>query len=316
MRNQLAQGYAFKGNKFQNIDYLEILVTGAGSVFSSVNDMSKYVSALLNNGQNQFGRILKPETLQLMIQPQYQLDPRISAMGLTFFLDDLAGHKIVSHDGGWPGFVSSMQIIPDADLGIVVFTNTSALAPHSIAETLLQRLLEVPDTVSQLPRPDIVPSGHLWSQLCGYYAPKKGLNTNFRLWLSCGGGVEVFVKDNHLQMRSLIGFLQKPVTLYPVDATEALAFQGVKDKWKVSLIFKRNANDDIECMYLAGFYGFWTLYKRSQSQSPRFWLKAILAALAVFTLAIWREQGLLVTILAFLMWKILKINEIGRSQRQ
>ncbi|HEY9653630.1 MAG TPA: serine hydrolase domain-containing protein, partial [Coleofasciculaceae cyanobacterium] len=75
VREQLAQGYVFHRGKFKAVDYLEILVTGAGSMFSSVNDMAKYVSVLLNGGSNSSASLLKPETLQLMMQPHYQADP-------------------------------------------------------------------------------------------------------------------------------------------------------------------------------------------------------------------------------------------------
>jgi len=281
VREQLAQGYAFTQGKFKAIDYLEIVITGAGSIFSSVNDMSKYVSALLNGGSNASGSILKPETLQLMMQPQYQLDERLTAMGLSFFLDRFDGHPIVSHGGGWPGFVSLMLIAPDDGLGVVVFTNTSTLAPYRVAEDLLRQLLDLPEKAKQLPRPDILASPHLWSQLCGFYAPEKGLNTNFRIWTGLGGGVEVFVKDNRLQMRSLIGWLSKPISLYPIDAADPLAFQALQDKVTFSLVFKRNAAGDINRLDMGSYYGLCTLFKRPQHQSLRFWLTMILGGLAV-----------------------------------
>ncbi len=303
VREELAQGYVFKQNKFQNINYLEILVTGAGSIFSSVNDMSKYMSALLGGGKNQFGSILKPETLQLMMEPQYQPDPHLSAMGLAFFLDNFDGHKIVSHDGGWPGFVSSMFVAPDDNLGVVVFTNTASLAPHNLTEILLQRLLEVPEAATQLPRPDIVPSPHLWPQLCGYYAPAKGWNTNFRIWLGCGGGVEIFVQDKRLQMRSLIGYLQTPVTLYPIDTANPLAFQALKDNSKLSVVFQRNPTGEIDTLYFSNWYGFFSLYKRPQYQSLAFWLKVTLGGLAAIILIFWREGGLLTLTLSLLVWQ-------------
>ncbi len=306
VRDQLAQGYVFQGGKFKAIDYLEILVTGAGSVFSSVNDMAKYVSTLLNGGSNSWGSILKPETVELMMQPHYQPDSHLPAMGLSFFLDRIEGHRIVGHSGGWPGFVSLMLTAPDDGLGVVVFTNTSSLAPYSVAQNLLQHLLNLPDPTSQLPRPDILPSPHLWSQLCGFYAPEKGLNTNARTWMGLGGGVEVFVKDNHLQMRSLIGLLSKPVTLYPIDADNPLAFQGLQDKQPLPFVFKGNATGDINRLEMGSFYGLCTLYKRPQSQNPRFWLTVILSGLALGILSIWGGRGLLILILAFLAWRTLK----------
>ncbi|HEY9653631.1 MAG TPA: hypothetical protein V6C95_23420 [Coleofasciculaceae cyanobacterium] len=227
-------------------------------------------------------------------------------MGLSFFLNWLDGHRIVQHGGGWPGFISSMMIAPDDGFGVVVFTNTSTSAPYKVAQKLLRILLEVPNPAEQLPRPDIVPSPQLWSQLCGFYAPEKGWNTNFRIWTGFGGGVEVFVQENRLQMRSLIGLLSKPITLYPIDADNPLAFQGLHEKQALPVVFQRNSAGEIDRVDMGGFYGFSRLYKRSHYQSPRFWLTAILGGLAIAIFSVWGERGLLLLVLAFLAWRIVK----------
>ncbi|NEP12508.1 MAG: beta-lactamase family protein [Symploca sp. SIO2C1] len=216
VRHQLAQGYLFNQGKLTPINYREIVVRGAGSIFSSLNDMSKYVVALLNGGKNEHGTILQPETLELMLKNQYQLDEHLDAMGLAFLLDNFDGHRIIWHNGGWPGFVSSMWIAPDDDLGVIIFTNSSSGVLDSIAKNLLRRLLEVPKPASELPRANILGSPHLWTQLSGCYRPKKGWNTNWRIWLGFGGELEVFVKDNHLMLRSLIGPLGKGIIPNPV----------------------------------------------------------------------------------------------------
>ena len=59
----------------------------------------------MNGGANANGRILKPETLALMTQPHFQLDPRLPGQGLTFFLRDIGSHRTIGHSGGWAGFI-------------------------------------------------------------------------------------------------------------------------------------------------------------------------------------------------------------------
>ncbi len=39
--------------------------------------MARYVAALLGGGANTHGVVLKPDTLAMMFEPQYQPDPRI-----------------------------------------------------------------------------------------------------------------------------------------------------------------------------------------------------------------------------------------------
>ena len=128
VREGLAQGYNFSRGRLKPVKYTEIVVRGAGSVFSSVDDMCRYVAALLRGGANEHGRVLEPETLSPMMEPHYRLDERLPAMGLAFLLDAFDGHLMAGHDGGWPGFLSSMLLCPEEELGVVVFVNASSLA--------------------------------------------------------------------------------------------------------------------------------------------------------------------------------------------
>jgi CubicO group peptidase (beta-lactamase class C family) len=67
----LAQGYNLSRGKLRPVEYLEITVRGAGSVFSTVEDMCRYVATLLGGGANGHGRVLKAETLSVMMAPHY-----------------------------------------------------------------------------------------------------------------------------------------------------------------------------------------------------------------------------------------------------
>jgi hypothetical protein len=47
-----------------------------------------------------------------------------SLYGLGWELEEYCGKKIVSHTGGVNGFVTSVTLLPEENLGIIVFTNT------------------------------------------------------------------------------------------------------------------------------------------------------------------------------------------------
>ena len=40
-----------------------------------------------------------------MFRPQYQPDPRLPGIGLSFLRGEVGGHRTIGHDGGWPGFI-------------------------------------------------------------------------------------------------------------------------------------------------------------------------------------------------------------------
>ncbi|MBI9045308.1 MAG: serine hydrolase [Anaerolineaceae bacterium] len=234
----LAVGYQpLKKGKFQPVDFLNITIPAAGSVFSSVHEMSRYMAALMNKGENAFGKIFKPETLELMMTPQLDLDSGIFNMGLTYWVYDYAGHRVINHDGGWPGFVSSMFVAPDDEYGVIVFTNTMDRCPNRISSTIMRKLLNIPEPVENTPAAGVLESPHDWPALMGYYGSRKGVLTNARLWMSFGNEIQVYIKDNHLALRGLVGPLAKGFTLHRVDQKDAMLYRGVIDKTAHSVRF-------------------------------------------------------------------------------
>jgi CubicO group peptidase (beta-lactamase class C family) len=104
----------------------------AGSISSSANDMSKWVMALLNNGkvgQKQAipaAAIQATREVQDVVGSQRHLNgvTNFELYGLGWFIQDYSNHRLVMHDGGVNGYVSSVTLVPDQNLGIVILTNT------------------------------------------------------------------------------------------------------------------------------------------------------------------------------------------------
>ncbi len=173
VKSSLAQGYAFKKSRFVPVEYTRVVVEGAGSIFSSVTDMSRYAAALTNGGKNEFGSVLKPETLAMMMEPQMGTDLKVFGMGLAFILDQYGDHRIAWHNGGWPGFVSAMYVAPDDRLAVLVFTNSSSPAPDAIAIEVMHRLLGLPQPGEQIPMPGLLEAPHQWPELAGFLRPEE-----------------------------------------------------------------------------------------------------------------------------------------------
>jgi CubicO group peptidase (beta-lactamase class C family) len=113
---------------FCSIDNL----AAAGSIGSSVNDMSHWVMAQLNNGKYNDKQVIPAAAIAQTRLPHSILGNggylyntgHFSLYGLGWFLEEYCGKKIVSHTGGVNGFVTSVTLIPEEKLGIVVLTNT------------------------------------------------------------------------------------------------------------------------------------------------------------------------------------------------
>lgn len=109
------------------------------SMSTSVSDMAKWVMVLLNNGKMGARQII-PEAAIKKTQPSQDLNslanqPSLTAVdyeyfGLGWFLKDYAGHHLVYRNGKVSGYQSSVTLVPQERLGIVVLTNTDKNELH------------------------------------------------------------------------------------------------------------------------------------------------------------------------------------------
>jgi CubicO group peptidase (beta-lactamase class C family) len=109
----------------------------AGAMSSSAVDMSKWMLALLSNGKAGNKEVIPAAAIRATRQPQILVgnddEANFSAYGLGWFLQGYKGHRMVMHTGGVNGFVSSVTLVPDQNLGIVILTNSDQ---NELIETL------------------------------------------------------------------------------------------------------------------------------------------------------------------------------------
>ncbi|GAA4325371.1 serine hydrolase [Mucilaginibacter gynuensis] len=118
---------------YANIDNM----APAGSISSTASDMGKWVMALLNNGKVGAKQVLPNAAIQATRQPQDIVGENENGefllYGLGWIVQNYHGHKVIWHTGGVSGFVSSVTLVPDQNLGIVILTNTDQ---NNLIETL------------------------------------------------------------------------------------------------------------------------------------------------------------------------------------
>jgi CubicO group peptidase (beta-lactamase class C family) len=141
--------------------YTNPIMDAAGGIYSSVNDLSKWVIAQLDSGKYDSGRLFSAKRHADMWTPQTILPLRNIKPYKTFFknyglgwqLADINGHLQVSHTGGLEGIVTQVTMFPETKLGIIVLTNQqSGAAFNAISNTIKDRYLGIqnPDHVAAL----------------------------------------------------------------------------------------------------------------------------------------------------------------------
>jgi len=136
-KSNLATPHSTETGTIRTIPAFKDQINGAaGGIVSNVDDLSKWMIAQINKGKygtnlekHLFSEARQKEMWTIHTVTGINPDPRYNqhfgGYGLGWGLGDLKGNLRVSHTGGLPGMLTSVTIIPDLKLGIVILTNTA-----------------------------------------------------------------------------------------------------------------------------------------------------------------------------------------------
>jgi CubicO group peptidase (beta-lactamase class C family) len=105
----------------------------AASIYASAHELTAWMRMLLDQGRWQ-GKVVLPEsTLLELWRPHVMVGGRgtgaatgdFRSYGLGWFLSLERGKKLVEHDGGMPGFLSKLSLLPAERFGFVVLNNAN-----------------------------------------------------------------------------------------------------------------------------------------------------------------------------------------------
>jgi CubicO group peptidase (beta-lactamase class C family) len=132
------------------------LTAAAGAVICSIDGMAKWLQAQLSQGRGPKGRPLfsaERSSEMWSMNTVKPIQPELAALTQTHFagyglgweLRDSFGRKIVSHTGGVPGTVTWISLVPELQLGVMVFTNQqSGVAMEVVGNQILDAYLQAP----------------------------------------------------------------------------------------------------------------------------------------------------------------------------
>ena len=134
----------------------ELGISPAGSMYTTVNDMGQFMSAMFAGGQGAKGRMLRPATLEQMWTPQFAPAGEKTGYGIGFGIREIEGRRTIGHGGAIYGFATTLKAMPDDKLGaVVVTTKDSANAvTNRIADFALKAMLAA-RAGKPIPQPEI-----------------------------------------------------------------------------------------------------------------------------------------------------------------
>jgi CubicO group peptidase (beta-lactamase class C family) len=97
----------------------------AGGVSSTAADMGRFGQALLNGGELDGNRILKPETLQAMWTPQFRASSQMPPICMGFYETWRNGLRWIGHEGDLVAFHSLFMLEPSKKLMLFISYNSA-----------------------------------------------------------------------------------------------------------------------------------------------------------------------------------------------
>ncbi len=118
---RMANGYEVADGRFRAKPFeLFSNIMPAGSGTSSAPDMQRFMMMMLGGGTLGKVRILKPESVRLLMSDSIANTPGLPGMAHGFFVVRQSGPRLVGHGGNTVDFHSNMILAPEAGIGFFV----------------------------------------------------------------------------------------------------------------------------------------------------------------------------------------------------
>jgi CubicO group peptidase (beta-lactamase class C family) len=143
-------------SEIYRIPYYEEMagVAPAGAIISNIEDMSRWLIALMNDGRYAGKQVLPPDVLKATLAPAIALPNTMGeargfwellnpVYGMGRWTASYRGHQITYHGGDIDGFHSQVSFMPQEKIGVIVFVigDHCASLYNTVSYNVYERLL-------------------------------------------------------------------------------------------------------------------------------------------------------------------------------
>ena len=222
---QLAIGYSGmerSGTRVPVDPFFTRAITAAAGMTSTVNDLAKFASwqfRLLRNGGKE---VLDKFTLREMHRVHW-LDPDWeTTWGIGFRVWEVDGVTTIGHDGGCPGYITDLRMIPKEKVASIVLTNAGDSEATRLSANVLKVItaaLKEPEAPSGKQMPDFSKyegnyGGWPWGgetairqwgdQLVGIRIPSRDLGDAMTMYKHVEGNTFVRLDDDDQEWETIV----------------------------------------------------------------------------------------------------------------
>lgn len=245
--SQPATGYTVYGDEpIEKTPYVNFeAMVPAGQLFSSVRDMSRFVSMQFIDepsvlAADRAAVVLDPATIREMHTPVYVGKRWAGGTGIGWHISRAFGDTVSSHRGGIPGFTTDVALIREIKLGVVVFTNAFP-QPNEIAVRILELLAPVIGKIAE--KENEIRTEQTWPEIFDIYLGRY----RSRYY----GEIEVKVANGRLVITDPLALPGLEIVLIPAGKHRFIMSGGDEDG--EFAIFDVAADGSVKSINTAGY---------------------------------------------------------------
>jgi len=154
--DDMAQGYFHRNGNYSLAPFEYTKTVPGTMLMTTAEDMSHLLIMHLNQGRFNGKQILNEKSIEDMHSIQFTADPRM--LGATYGLYEMwvNGRRILTHSGGFDGFMAQLYIIPEKQLAFFTAFNQrngGAVVNREVRNTIFDHFIPAENEEPSLPEP-------------------------------------------------------------------------------------------------------------------------------------------------------------------
>lgn len=161
----------------------------AGSIYTSVMDLSRWMMAFVNGGQVGGAQVLPASVFATLSTPHAAIPGSTNRYGYGVQVGTWRGLEMVEHAGSRSGYGSVIRMVPSQKFGVVVLANRSGVSLSRTANAALEAVLK------PAPAPDAAPRTPMAMTVAEVLAYAGAYSQGPRKMELVAKGAELFLKQ-------------------------------------------------------------------------------------------------------------------------
>lgn len=178
LEDRMATGYELEDGRLVAQPFeLFSNIMPAGSGTSTAHDMSRFMLAMLNEGEYGGARVLQPDSVELLFENSLRNAPDLPGMAHGFYVVREAGPRLVGHGGNTGDFHSNLILAPEAGFGVFISVtggDESSAGRTDLTNAIIGRVFpEEPAAREPRPSAEASPAGRYRANRRDYSRPAR-----------------------------------------------------------------------------------------------------------------------------------------------